>query len=115
MNKRPTGHSTQSCSVASPSTSIAVVYCCSTGAIADIARETAEVRPRRVAELTPQEAIDSSPSWAANLAATADIPTGAADDLVWADGVLLGSPTRFLGEGVLGLVNPAANSIFCPR
>ncbi|GLY63563.1 NAD(P)H:quinone oxidoreductase [Amycolatopsis taiwanensis] len=82
---------------------IAVVYYSATGTIADIAREMAEtaekagaeVRLRRVAELAPQETIDSNPAWAANLAATADIPTATADDLVWADGILLGSPTRF--------------------
>ncbi|MEV4580489.1 NAD(P)H:quinone oxidoreductase [Nonomuraea jabiensis] len=82
---------------------IAVVYYSATGTIAEIAREMAdtaekagaEVRLRRVAELAPQEAIGSNPAWAANLAATADIPTATADDLVWADGVLIGSPTRF--------------------
>lgn len=82
---------------------IAVVYYSATGTIADIAREMAEtaekagaqVRLRRVAELASQQAIDANPAWAANLAATIDIPTAVPDDLVWADGVLLGSPTRF--------------------
>ncbi|WP_433241118.1 NAD(P)H:quinone oxidoreductase [Actinomadura nitritigenes] len=82
---------------------IAVVYYSATGTIADIAREMAEtaekagaqVRLRRVAELASQQAIDANPAWAANLAATIDVPTAVPDDLVWADGVLLGSPTRF--------------------
>ncbi|TDD12108.1 NAD(P)H:quinone oxidoreductase [Nonomuraea deserti] len=82
---------------------IAIVYYSATGTITEIAREMAEtaeksgakVRLRQAAELAPKEAIDSNPAWAANLAATADIPTATADDLVWADGVLLGSPTRF--------------------
>lgn len=82
---------------------IAVVYYSATGTIAEIAREMAasaekagtEVRLRRVAELAPQEAIEANAAWAANLARTADIPTATADDLIWADGVLIGSPTRF--------------------
>ncbi|GAA1590236.1 NAD(P)H:quinone oxidoreductase [Kribbella sancticallisti] len=82
---------------------IAVVYYSATGTIAEIAREMAacaekagtEVRLRRVAELAPQETIEANPAWAANLALTADISMATADDLVWADGVLIGSPTRF--------------------
>ncbi|MFF5292977.1 flavodoxin family protein [Paractinoplanes globisporus] len=82
---------------------IAVIYYSSTGTIAEIARvmaETAEktdahVRLRKVAELAPRAAIDANPAWSANLTATADIPVAEADDIVWADGVLIGSPTRF--------------------
>jgi NAD(P)H dehydrogenase (quinone) len=82
---------------------ITVVYYSATGTIAEIAREMAasaekagtEVRLRRVAELAPQETIEANPAWAANLSLTADISTATADDLVWADGVLIGSPTRF--------------------
>ncbi|WP_049565303.1 NAD(P)H:quinone oxidoreductase [Nonomuraea sp. SBT364] len=82
---------------------IAVVYYSATGTIADIAKEMAEtaektgaqVRLRRVEESAPAAAIDSTPAWAANVAATAGIPVAATEDLVWADGVLLGSPTRF--------------------
>ncbi|MFG2004100.1 flavodoxin family protein [Spirillospora sp. NPDC048911] len=55
----------------------------------------AKVRLRRAAELAPPEAVESNPAWAANLTATADVPTATADDLIWADGVLMGSPTRF--------------------
>ncbi|GAA3647642.1 NAD(P)H:quinone oxidoreductase [Nonomuraea antimicrobica] len=82
---------------------IAVVYYSATGTIAGIAREMAEaaekagadVRLRKVPELAPPEAIDANPAWAANVTATADVTTATADDLIWADGVLLGSPTRF--------------------
>ncbi|WP_328521565.1 NAD(P)H:quinone oxidoreductase [Kribbella sp. NBC_00359] len=82
---------------------IAVVYYSSTGTIAEVAGELAEaaekagaaVRLRKVAELAPQAAIDANPAWAANAAATASIPEATSDDLVWADGVLIGSPTRF--------------------
>ncbi|GAA2663662.1 MULTISPECIES: NAD(P)H:quinone oxidoreductase [Nonomuraea] len=82
---------------------LSVVYYSATGTIAAIAQEMAEiaekagaeVRLRRVAELAPQSAIDSNPAWAAHAAATADVPLVTADDLVWADAVLMGSPTRF--------------------
>ncbi|MGW6581227.1 NAD(P)H:quinone oxidoreductase [Streptomyces globisporus] len=82
---------------------VAVVYYSSTGTIATIAKAMAEdaeragaqVRLRRVAELAPQAAIDANPAWAENAKATADIPEVSPDDLVWADAVIFGSPTRF--------------------
>ncbi|MCS0604654.1 NAD(P)H:quinone oxidoreductase [Streptomyces sp. LP11] len=82
---------------------VAVVYYSATGHVADIARELAdtaekagaEVRLRRVAELAPREAVAAQPAWAANAAATAGIPLAAVADVVWADAVLMGSPTRF--------------------
>ena len=87
----------------SPQIKLAVVYYSSTGTIATIAKEIseaaekagAEVRLRRAAELAPQEAIDSNPAWAANVAATADIPVATPDDMEWADAVIFGSPTRY--------------------
>ena len=82
---------------------IAVIHYSATGnvhalasAIADGAREEgAEVRLRRVAELAPEEAIAANPRWVAHRAATADLPEATVDDLEWADGFALGSPTRF--------------------
>lgn len=82
---------------------LAVIYYSATGTIAAIAQEIsqvaekagAEVRLRRVAELAPQEAIDSNPAWAANAAATANIPLATPDDVAWADAVIYGSPTRY--------------------
>ncbi|MGY1773263.1 NAD(P)H:quinone oxidoreductase [Blastococcus sp. SYSU D00813] len=85
-------------------TKIAVIYYSSTGnvhqlaaALADGAREAgAEVRLRRVPELAPEEAIDSNPLWRAHVDATADeVEVATADDMEWADGYALGSPTRF--------------------
>lgn len=84
-------------------TNVAVIYYSATGnvhqlaeAVAQGAAESgAEVRLRRAAELAPQEAIDSRPEWRAHLDATAEIPVGTNDDLGWADGIALGSPTRF--------------------
>ncbi|MGW2279153.1 NAD(P)H:quinone oxidoreductase [Streptomyces sp. NPDC001770] len=82
---------------------VAVVYYSSTGTIATIAKALAEdaekagadVRLRRAAELAPQAAIDSNPAWAANVRATAGIAEVVADDIVWADAVIFGSPTRY--------------------
>ncbi|HEX2317108.1 MAG TPA: NAD(P)H:quinone oxidoreductase [Thermomonospora sp.] len=82
---------------------VAIIYYSATGNIAEMAREMAEtaekegaeVRLRRVAELAPREAIAANPAWAANVAATADVPVATADDLIWADAVIMGSPTRF--------------------
>src|SRR5262245_33785517 len=84
-------------------TKVAVIYYSATGnvhalaeALAEGAAQAgAEVRLRRVAELAPPEAIDSNPAWRAHLDTTADIQVATNDDLRWADGVALGSPTRF--------------------
>ncbi|MEV4159721.1 NAD(P)H:quinone oxidoreductase [Nonomuraea dietziae] len=84
-------------------TNLAVIYYSSTGTITAIAREMAaaaeaagaSVRLRRVAELAPQAVIDSVPGWAENVAATSDIPEATPDDMVWADAVIFGTPTRF--------------------
>ncbi|MFE2053526.1 NAD(P)H:quinone oxidoreductase [Streptomyces sp. NPDC059459] len=82
---------------------LAVVYYSSTGTITEIAKELheagvkagAEVRLLKVAELAPRAAIESNPAWAANDAATADIPEATPDDIEWADAVIFGTPTRF--------------------
>jgi len=55
----------------------------------------AEVRLRKVAELAPDEVVSSVPAWSQHREETADLPTATPDDVVWADVVLLGSPTRF--------------------
>ncbi|WP_411121494.1 NAD(P)H:quinone oxidoreductase [Streptomyces sp. x-19] len=82
---------------------VAVIYYSSTGTVAELARliadaaehAGADVRLRRAAELAPRSAIDSNPAWAANVAATADILEATHDDVLWADAVLFGTPTRF--------------------
>ena len=85
-------------------TRIAVIYYSSTGyvhalaqAVAEGAEEAgAEVRLRRVAELAPREAIDANPRWQAHVDATHEaVPEAAVEDLDWADGYALGTPTRF--------------------
>ncbi|MFK8025207.1 MAG: NAD(P)H:quinone oxidoreductase [Ilumatobacter sp.] len=83
---------------------IVIVYYSATGnlhalaaAIASGAESAgAEVRIRRVEELAPQEAIDSNSAWKEHLAwAEGHVELASLDDLDWADGIALGSPTRF--------------------
>jgi NAD(P)H dehydrogenase (quinone) len=84
-------------------TNIAVIYYSSTGnvhalaaALAEGASEAgADVRLRRVAELAPDQAIDSNPAWRAHLEATADVPEATHEDLRWADAYAFGTPTRY--------------------
>ncbi|CAM03273.1 NAD(P)H dehydrogenase (quinone) [Saccharopolyspora erythraea NRRL 2338] len=82
---------------------LSVIYYSATGTISEIANELAaqaeaagaQVRLRKVRELAPDEAIDANPAWRANADATAGVPEATADDVVWADAVIFGSPTRF--------------------
>jgi NAD(P)H dehydrogenase (quinone) len=82
---------------------IAVVYYSATGnvhatakALAEGAAEAgAEVRLLRTAETASDQAIDRNPDWRAHLNATTDVPVATLDDLVWADGYGIGTPTRF--------------------
>src|SRR5690606_28095746 len=55
----------------------------------------AEVRLLKVAELAPDAAIDSNRAWRAHLMSTRYIPIATPADLEWANGFLLGTPTRF--------------------
>lgn len=82
---------------------VAVIYYSSTGTthtMAERLKQTAEksgaeVRLRRVTELAPDEVVDSVEEWKQHRQATKDIPEATPDDVLWADVVLLGSPTRF--------------------
>lgn len=82
---------------------IAVVYYSATGhvhqlaeAIADGARDAgAAVRLRQVRELAPEDAIRANPAWQYHRDRTRHIPEATLDDLEWADGYALGTPTRF--------------------
>ncbi len=84
-------------------TKVAVIYYSQTGTIHSLAQEYAagaekagaEVRLRQVAELAPQQAVDSNEKWKAHREETADVPEATADDVLWADAVIFGSPTRY--------------------
>src|SRR6201996_1507932 len=55
----------------------------------------AEVRVRPVAETRDPESFAKKPAWTANYTATKDLPQATGEDIVWADAVIFGSPTRF--------------------
>jgi NAD(P)H dehydrogenase (quinone) len=82
---------------------LAVIYYSSTGTVDSMARRAAataekagaEVRLRHVEELAPDEAIDSVDEWREHVDEVAEETKATPDDIVWADAVLLGSPTRF--------------------
>jgi NAD(P)H dehydrogenase (quinone) len=84
-------------------TKLAIIYYSSTGTVHAMAERLqqagekagAEVRLRQVAELAPQEAIASNAAWSQHFDRTKDEPKASADDVVWADAVLFGSPTRY--------------------
>lgn len=84
---------------------IAVLYYSATGNIAALAdalaagaaAEGAEVRVRRVAEIAPPEAIATNPKWAEYVERTKGEPVATLEDIEWADGLAIGSPTRFGG------------------
>ena len=50
---------------------------------------------RHVAETRHPESFAQNPAWSANYEATKDLPPPTGDDIVWADAVIFGSPTRF--------------------
>jgi NAD(P)H dehydrogenase (quinone) len=85
------------------SVKLAIIYYSSTGTIHAMAKRLAsagesagaEVRLRQVAELAPDEAIASNDAWSQHIDATKDEPKATADDILWADAVLFGTPTRF--------------------
>lgn len=84
-------------------TKLAVIYYSSTGTVDDMARRCAqageksgaEVRLRQVDELAPEQAISSNPQWQEHWDQVKDEPKATPDDIVWADAVLFGTPTRY--------------------
>jgi len=82
---------------------VAVIYYSSTGtnhimaeAIAAGAREAgAETRVRIVAETAPEAAINSNPAWKAFAEKVKDEPRASHEDILWADALVFGTPTRF--------------------
>src|SRR5689334_14075353 len=84
-------------------TRLAVIYYSATGHGTSMARRVAtaaeaagaEVRVRPVAETQNPESFAHNPAWTANYQATKDLPVATGDDIIWADAVIFGSPTRF--------------------
>lgn len=82
---------------------VAIIYYSATGTVHALAQAAAKgaekagahVRLRKVAELAPPEAINASPAWGRHLQNSADVPEACPDDVIWADAVLYGTPTRF--------------------
>jgi NAD(P)H dehydrogenase (quinone) len=82
---------------------ISVIYYSFTGTVAEIAREMAEtaekegaeVRLRKVPDAASATGKAAAPAGSAPAGDTVEVPVACVDDLLWADGVLLGSPTRF--------------------
>ena len=84
-------------------TKLAIIYYSATGHGTAMAQRVAaagqaagaEVRIRHIAETRDPASFASNPAWSANYEATKDLPAATGDDIVWADAVIFGSPTRF--------------------
>jgi NAD(P)H dehydrogenase (quinone) len=82
---------------------VSVIYYSATGSVHQLAQRAveaaekagAEVRLRKVRELAPKEAIESNEGWSRHALETQDVPEASADDVVWADAVIFGTPTRY--------------------
>lgn len=84
-------------------TKLAIIYYSATGHGTAMAKRVAataeaagaEVRLRHVAETADPQTFAHNPAWTANYEATRELPAATGDDIVWADAVIFGSPTRF--------------------
>jgi NAD(P)H dehydrogenase (quinone) len=82
---------------------VAIIYYSATTTTYHLARaveqgasETgAEVRLRKVHELAPDEAIASNQGWAAHRLESQHVKEATNDDLLWADAIIFGTPTRY--------------------
>lgn len=82
---------------------LAVIYYSATGHGTAMAKRVAvaaeqagaDVRVRHIAETRDPQSFAQNPAWTANYEATKDLPEATGDDIVWADAVIFGSPTRF--------------------
>ena len=86
-----------------PMSKLAVIYYSATGHGTSMAKRVAaaaeaagaEVRVRRVAETQEPASFAQNHAWTANYEAHRQLPPATGDDIVWADAVIFGSPTRF--------------------
>ena len=67
-------------------TKLAVICYSATGHGTTMAQHIAETDPTSFAH---------NPAWTGNYNATKDAPAASGDDILWADAVIFGSPTRF--------------------
>ena len=82
---------------------VAVIYYSATGttyrlaqAVEEGASEAgADVRLRKVRELAPEEAIASRQGWADHRLESQHVAEASHDDLIWADALVFGTPTRY--------------------
>jgi NAD(P)H dehydrogenase (quinone) len=82
---------------------VSVIYYSATGNVHRLAHalvdgaeaEGAEVRLRHVEEIASELQISHNQYWGRHRAEVEDEPVATLDDLEWADGVALGTPTRF--------------------
>jgi len=82
---------------------VSVIYYSATGSVYALAQRAveaaekagAEVRLRKVQELAPKEAIASNEGWEKHALETQDVPVASAEDVVCADAVIVGTPTRY--------------------
>ena len=82
---------------------LAIIYYSATGHGSAMAKRVAaaakmagaEVRVRHVAETHDPASFAQNPAWTANYQAHRELPQATGDDIVWADAVIFGSPTRF--------------------
>lgn len=84
-------------------TKLSVIYYSATGNGTKMARRVAsaaehcgaEVRLRRVAETRDPATFVDNAAWTANYQATQSVQEASGDDIVWADAIIFGTPTRF--------------------
>jgi NAD(P)H dehydrogenase (quinone) len=82
---------------------VAVIYYSATGNVHRLAHalaagaeaEGAELRVRHVEELASELLISQNQYWGRHRSEVEDEPVATLDDLEWADGIALGTPTRF--------------------
>jgi NAD(P)H dehydrogenase (quinone) len=82
---------------------VSIIYYSATGTTYKLAQAIAEgaekagaaVTIRKVRELAPDEAIATNEGWQQHRLETQDVPEATADDVVGADAVIFGSPTRY--------------------
>ena len=87
----------------SPAPKVSVIYYSATGHGSSMAARVgaaaqaagAEVRVRHVTETIAPESFAHNPAWTAHYEALRDQPVATGEDIVWADAVIFGSPTRF--------------------